>query len=80
MGLIGAVEFVAQRDPLTAFEPTVGVGSQVARACLDRGLITRALPAADTIAFSPPLVISDSEIDTVVAIARDAVDAVAREL
>jgi L-2,4-diaminobutyrate transaminase len=80
MGLIAAVEFVAQRDPPTAFEPSLGVGSRVARACLDRGLITRALPSSDTIAFSPPLVISDAEIDTAVAIARDAFDAVARDL
>jgi len=45
-----------------------------------RGLITRALPNSDTIAFSPPLTISDDEIATMVERARAAVDAVADEL
>jgi len=79
-GLIGAVEFVAAHDPVKAFEPGEKIGARVTRACLERGLITRALPAADTIAFSPPFVISESEIDQAVTVALEAVDAVAAEL
>ena len=48
--------------------------------CLDRGVITRALPAADTIAFSPPFVVTEDELDRMVAVAREAADAVAAEL
>jgi L-2,4-diaminobutyrate transaminase len=78
--LIAAVEFAASRDPVRAFDPELKVGRRVASACLERGLITRALPAADTIAFSPPFVVSDSEIDQMVEIARASVDHVATEL
>src|SRR3954454_19859031 len=56
VGLIAAVELVARRDPPLAFDRALGVGARVARGCLERGLITRALPDADTIAFSPPFV------------------------
>jgi len=80
MGLIGAVEFVAARSPAQPFDRSLGVGARITRACLDRGLITRALPDADTIAFSPPLVVSEEELDEMVGRARAAVDEVAAEL
>jgi L-2,4-diaminobutyrate transaminase len=80
LGLIGAVEFVARRDPAKAFDPALKVGARVAKAAAARGLITRALPNSDTIAFSPPLSISDREIATMVGRAREAFEAVANEL
>ncbi len=52
----------------------------MARRCLEHGLITRALPAADTISFSPPFVITEDEVGELVRIARLAVDEVAAEL
>ena len=80
MGLVAAVEFVADRDPMTRLDPALKVGARVTRECLDRGVITRALPAADTISFSPPFVVSDDEIDTMVTVAREAADAVSDQL
>jgi L-2,4-diaminobutyrate transaminase len=80
VGLIGAVEFVAERDPPRPFDRALGVGARVTRKCLERGVITRALPDSDTIAFSPPFVVSEAEIDEMVAQARDAADEVAAEL
>ena len=56
------------------------VGPRVFKRCLELGLITRALPAADTIAFSPPFVVAEAELDEMIAIARQAVDDVAEEL
>jgi L-2,4-diaminobutyrate transaminase len=79
-GLLAAVEFVAHRDPEMRFDPALKVGSRVVRECLDRGVITRALPAADTISFSPPFVVTDDEIDIMVTVAREAADAVAEQL
>ena len=79
-GLIGAVEFVAAKAPPEQFDPARKVGARIARRCLDHGLITRALPARDTIAFSPPFVVSEAELDEMVAIARRATDEVAAEL
>lgn len=76
MGLIGAVEFVARKDPAQPFDAKLGVAGRIVKEALGKGVISRALPNADTIAFSPPLVISESEIDTLVAGMRDAADAV----
>jgi L-2,4-diaminobutyrate transaminase len=79
-GLLGAVEFVERRAPLRAFEPSRGIGARVAARCLERGLITRALPASDTIGFSPPFVVTEDELDEMIRLAREAVDEVATEL
>lgn len=84
IGLVAALEFVAAKGDdatlPTRFDPSLAVGARITRACLERGLITRALPAADTISFSPPFTISEDEIDTAIAIAREAVDSVADAL
>jgi L-2,4-diaminobutyrate transaminase len=80
LGLIGAVELVAEKTPPRPFDPAFKVGPRVARRCLELGLITRALPAADTISFSPPFVVSEAELDEMVSIARRAVDEVEAEL
>ncbi|KLU20736.1 hypothetical protein EOS_39705 [Caballeronia mineralivorans PML1(12)] len=79
-GLIGAVEFVAERNPAKRFDPALKVGLRVAKAALANGLITRGLPDGDSIAFSPPFVISEDEIAEMVKRARLAVDQVFGEL
>ena len=79
-GLVAAVEFVAARDPATRFDPALKVAPRIVRECLDRGVITRALPAADTISFSPPFVVTDDEIDIMVTVVREAANAVAGQL
>lgn len=78
--MIGAVELVARKDPPQAFDPKLTVAARVARRSLASGVLTRALPSADTLAFSPPLVISEDEIDTMVNTVREAVDEVQSEL
>ncbi|MDW5598732.1 aminotransferase [Conexibacter stalactiti] len=81
IGLVAALEFVAERgERPVRFDPALAVGARITRACLEHGLITRALPAADTISFSPPFTITEAEIDTIVTVAREAVDQVADEL
>jgi adenosylmethionine-8-amino-7-oxononanoate aminotransferase len=59
----GLVQAIALQAPLTA-------GAMVA-ALLARGIIARGLPYANSVAFSPPLIVSDGEIDEIV----EAVDA-----
>ena len=80
LGLIGAVELVARRDPPVPFDMKLGVAGRVAKAALERGVITRALPNSNALAFSPPLVITRDEIDTLVNGVRDALDQVVSEL
>ena len=79
-GLIGAVELVASRDPPAPFDPRLAVAARVAGRALESGALTRALPSADTLAFSPPLIITESELDTLVATVRHALDEVQSEL
>ena len=43
-------------------------------------MITRALPASDSISFAPPFVISEDELEEMVGTVRRAVDEVAAEL
>ena len=78
--LIGAVEFVDSLNPRRAFPPSEKVAARITRRSLELGVITRALPAADTIAFSPPFVVTDEEIDVMVRTTRKAADEIAVEL
>jgi len=60
-GLIGAVELVKDRNSKAMFDPPGKVGAQVAKFAQSHGLIVRAI--MDSVAFSPPLVITEDEID-----------------
>jgi len=80
VGLMAAIEFVADRKAKTRFDPALKVGGRVSAAALERGLIARAMPHGDILGFSPPLVIQRSEVDQIVARAKAAVDHVAGEL
>ena len=60
VGLVGALEMVADKPTKAAFDPALKVGPRIARAAREHGLITRAM--GDTMGFSPPLVITESEI------------------
>ncbi len=78
-GLLAAVELAESLDPLQRFEPRGRVsGALVARA-RELGVITRALPNADTISFAPPFVVSEPELEQMVATTRQALDDVCRE-
>ena len=61
VGLIGALEFVADKATKAAFTPPGSYGSRLAELCHEEGLIIRAI--GDIIAFCPPLIITDKEID-----------------
>ena len=79
-GLIGAVEFVASKDPLQRFDPAERVAARITAESRRNGVLTRALPASDTIAFSPPFIVTEAEIDEMVDVTRRALDSVAAEL
>jgi L-2,4-diaminobutyrate transaminase len=79
-GLIGAIELVANKDPMTPFDPSEKIGPRAAKRSMDLGVITRALPAADTLSFSPPFVVTDSELEIMVTTVKRAVDDIGREI
>lgn len=61
VGLIGAIEMVADKKTKKMFDPYGSAGLACERACHENGLILR--PLGDTMAFCPPLVITREEID-----------------
>ncbi|MEV7429458.1 MULTISPECIES: aminotransferase [unclassified Nocardioides] len=79
-GLVGAVELVESQEGLRRFEPRGKVAGALVKRARELGVITRALPNADTISFSPPFVVTEAELDQMVAGTRQALDDVCREL
>ena len=61
VGLIGAVEMVSNKDTRAPLEPPGKNGPYLVARAQENGLIIRAL--GDRVAFSPPLIISATEID-----------------
>jgi 4-aminobutyrate--pyruvate transaminase len=61
IGLIGGCELVADKADRLPFDPQKGVGAYCALQCQERGLIVRSL--GDAVAFCPPLIITETQID-----------------
>jgi 4-aminobutyrate--pyruvate transaminase len=64
LGLLAAVELVADKETRAKFDPSANVGQRVAMAARDNGLLLR--PIGDTIVMAPPLVITEDEVDALV--------------
>jgi L-2,4-diaminobutyrate transaminase len=80
VGLLAAVEFVADSKAKRRFDPLLKVGARISKAARDRGLIARAMPHGDILGFAPPLIVSESEIDEMIELAFDATCQVMDEL
>jgi putrescine---pyruvate transaminase len=78
LGLIGAVEIVADRATKQQFPAAAGLTQRLTDALLDSGLCTRVV--MDCICLAPPLVISDEEIDRIVEIIGHTIPAVLRQV
>jgi adenosylmethionine-8-amino-7-oxononanoate aminotransferase len=77
-GLMAAVEVVADKATKQLFPAELGLAARLTEAMLERGLCTRVV--MDCICLAPPFVISDDQTDTLVAIVRDAIAAVASDV
>ncbi len=62
VGLVGAIELSADKAKRTPFDAKLGMAKKLAAAASDEGLIIRAMPG-DAVAFCPPMIISEAEID-----------------
>jgi 4-aminobutyrate--pyruvate transaminase len=62
VGLIGALELMADKRAKKSFEPKLGVGARAARFAEEEGLICRAV-AGDSLALCPPLIIDGAEVN-----------------
>src|SRR5437762_13195595 len=66
IGMIGAVELVRDKTTKQSFDAKAGVAAYLVRRAQHHGAILRNMPG-DIVAFSPPLIISESEIDEMMA-------------
>jgi 4-aminobutyrate--pyruvate transaminase len=66
IGLIGAVELVADKAGKRSFDVKAGVAAYLVRCAQHHGVILRNMPG-DIVAFCPPLIITDTEIDEMMA-------------
>ena len=71
-GLIGALELVANKDSGQAFAG-VAVGAYAQRAVQDNGVLLRTV-AGSSLAFCPPLIISEEQIDEIIDATSRALD------
>jgi L-2,4-diaminobutyrate transaminase len=80
VGMLAAVEFVPNPSSTTRFDPALKVGGRISNAARQMGLIARAMPQGDILGFAPPLIMTPSEVDEMIAIAEKAVARVTDEL
>ena len=73
-GLLAAIELVEDRASKTPFAADKKVGPRMLQEMAKRGVMTRG--RVEHIFFSPPLVISEAQVDRLVSVTRDAVKAV----
>ena len=66
-GMLCAVELVADRATRRYFDPSGRSPAAPPPLLVRRGVIGRAMPQGDILGFAPPLCLSRSEADTVVA-------------
>lgn len=80
VGMLAAIEFVADPENKTRFDATHKVGPRISAACLENGLIARAMPHGDILGFAPPLITTREDMDEIAAITRKSVATVCDEL
>lgn len=78
IGLMGAIEIVADKDSGERFHKDLGAGMRCRDHCFANGLVMRAV--GDSMILSPPLVITRAQIDELMDKARRCLDLTARDL
>jgi 4-aminobutyrate--pyruvate transaminase len=73
IGLIGALELVRDKATRANFDPKAGMGAYMVQRAQHHGVILRNM-AGDVIAFSPPLIITEAEIDALIERTARALD------
>ena len=77
VGMLAAIEFVADRADKKRFDPALKVGARISATARERGVIARAMPHGDILGFAPPLVLTKAEAEEIVDAVAAAVRTVA---
>lgn len=72
VGLLGALEFVADKASKKSFDPAVKISFRVMDSLRERGVLLRAL--GDSLVCSPPLIINKGEIQIIISALEAALD------
>jgi 4-aminobutyrate---pyruvate transaminase len=72
VGLMCGIEMVANKETRAPFDPALKLGGTVDKHARMHGLITRFI--GDRIAFSPPLIVTEAEVDQIAARMKRALD------
>ena len=78
IGMMAALELVADKAAKTAYPPEAKVAARVAEALKARGVLLRAL--GETLLCAPPLIIEAEEVDVILAAVKAALDQVWHEI
>ena len=79
VAMIGALELVANKDARQNFEPSAKIGARLTKLCEAHGVIARSLPN-DTLAFSPPLIMTQEDVSAMFDRVGTALDELAVQL
>jgi adenosylmethionine-8-amino-7-oxononanoate aminotransferase len=74
LGLMAAVELVADKNTHAAYPASARVGPRVVAAARERGLLLR--NRGDVLCLAPPLVVTPEQVDRIVAIVRESIQTV----
>ncbi|NLH81360.1 MAG: aspartate aminotransferase family protein [Phyllobacteriaceae bacterium] len=78
VGLVAAVELVVDKAAKTALDPVGKLGGMVANFLQEEGVISRAM--GESIAFCPPMIITEAQVDDMVGTFAKALDRAAASL
>ena len=76
--MIHAVELVADRERGIPFDFSADIGRRVARHAQERGVMIR--PMQHIVILAPPITITESEIDVLVGVVRESIDAATADI
>lgn len=77
VGLLAAIELVPEKPKRSFFPRDLDVGTHCRNLCFQNGLVMRAI--RDTMVLSPPFIVTEQEIEEIIAKAKDAIDTTARD-
>ena len=72
IGFINAVELVEDKATKKSFDSSLRVGYEIYKIAVSKGLILR--PLGNVLYFNPPLTLTESEMDEMLAIAKESVE------
>lgn len=73
VGLMAAIEFAQDPAARVRFPSDAQIGVKLSSACLDNGVISRAMPHGDILGLAPPLIVTRADVDEIVSRMLDAV-------